>query len=62
MMLNIVLIMVMATASAEASLKAVCFANFSFVLTRMFAVLPFVYLVAVTMWKIWLASKCVLGR
>ena len=56
-MLNIVLIMVMASASAEASLKAVRFANFSFVLTGMFAVLPFVYLVAVTMWRIW-STNC----
>ncbi len=55
--LNFVLIMVMATAAEEASMKAVRFANFSFVLTGMFVVAPFVYLVAVTMWRIW-STNC----
>ena len=57
MMLNFVLITVMATAADEASMKAVRFTNFSFVLTGMFVVFPFVYLVAVTMWKIW-STNC----
>ncbi len=57
MMLNLVLILVMVTASAEASLKAVRFVNFSYILTGMFGVFPFVYLVAVTMWRIW-STNC----
>ena len=57
MMLNIVLILVMATASTEASMNASPLANFSFALTGVFAVLPFVYLVAVTMWRIW-STNC----
>ena len=56
-MLNIVLIMVMATAADEASMKAISFAKFSYALTGMFAVAPFVYLVAVTMWRIW-STNC----